>query len=162
MAQKQRKQVQKKNYGHGLEWDVAKAVAGFSNSVIEKGRVWVGIREGEGQTPEVLGLRKDMEESKSKNMDDDFGNWITDLLKNCIRGYASFDNVKISYPRIQGKQICMLEVTMASKAMYLFAKGDFENMDFFKRNNSAPRIESLRGDNLVKYVEFRFPSSTPQ
>ena len=162
LAQKQRKQVQKKNYGHGLEWDVAKAVAGFSNSVIEKGRVWVGIREGEGQTPEVLGLRKDMEESKSKNMDDDFGNWITDLLKNCIRGYASFDNVKISYPRIQGKQICMLEVTMASKAMYLFAKGDFENMDFFKRNNSAPRIESLRGDNLVKYVEFRFPSSTRQ
>ena len=51
--------------------------------------------------PTVLGLREDMEKSKSKNMDDDFGNWITDLLKSCIRDYALFDNIKNFVPAHQ-------------------------------------------------------------
>ena len=156
LAQKQQDLVRKTNYGHGLEWDVAKAVAGFANSTVKKGRIWVGIKEGEGQTPTVLGLREDMVKSKSKNLDDDFGNWINDLLKSCIRDYASFANVKISYPRVDSKQICMLEITMASEPMYLFAKGNPSDTMFYKRNNSAPRTDLLSGANLMKYIAFRF------
>ena len=156
LAKKQRDLVMKKNFSHGLEWDIAKAVAGFSNSTVKRGRIWVGIRESKGRTPVVLGLREDMEKSKSKNMDDDFGNWITDLLKSCIRDYASFDNVKISYPRIRDKQICMLEITMASEPMYLFAKGNPSNTMFYKRSNLAPRTELLSGANLAKYMASRF------
>lgn len=152
----QREAVMKGNYGFGLVWDVAKAIAGFSNSKIEKGRIWVGIKDVGDGSPVILGLENDLQKSNSKNIDDDFGNWVHNLLRRCIRDYNAFSNIVISFHSIDGKQICLLEVTKASKPMFLFTKNDPNTTVFYKRDQSTARTDQLQAAELTTYIKDRF------
>ena len=155
---KQRQTVAKNNFGFGLEWDVAKAIAGFSNSYLEEGRIWVGVKENKGGPPTILGLEHDFQKARAKNSQDDFTNWINSLIGNCIRDYKGFHNFDLSFLQVSGKQICLLKVTKSSKPMMLVERQHPDHTIFYLRNKIAPRTDRLQGLELVTYMNERFPN----
>ena len=159
-AEKKRDDIKRNNFGSGLEWDVAKAIAGFSNSHLEEGRIWVGIKDKKGGRPTVLGLEPDYEISRAKDWEDDFRNWINSLLGNCIRDYNKFTNIKLSFLQISDKQICLLAVKKASKPMYLYTKQNPNITKFYRRNSTAPRTDLLDGEAMVDYIKERYSDQT--
>ena len=156
-AAKARDDVKRENFGFGLEWDVAKAIAGFSNSDLEEGRIWIGVKENKGSRPTILGLKHDFQKANAKNWDDDFRNWINNLIGKCIRDYNGFHNFELSFPEVSGKRICLLVVKKSrEKPMILFTKQDPNITIYYRRNKIAPRTDRLRGEEWYNYRTERF------
>lgn len=153
----QRKKVIETNFGFGLEWDIAKAIAGFSNSYHEEGRIWVGVKDNKANPPTIRGLRPDSQKSQAKNWEDDFGNWINDLIKKCIRDYKGFDNISWTFPQVSDERICLIKVKKYSRPMMLVNKHDPDHTIFYRRHKSAPRTDRLRGEEEYQYRDKRFP-----
>lgn len=157
-AVKIQERIRKNNFGFGLEWDVAKAIAGFSNSYLEEGRIWVGVKDNKDGPSTILGLEHDFQKANAKDWQDDFRNWINSLIGNCIRDYSGFHNFDLFFPRVSDKRICLIVVKKSSKAMMLVEKQNPDNTIFYLRNKIAPRTDRLRGVAFFTYMNERFPN----
>ena len=156
-VEQQRESVKKNNFGFGLEWDVAKAIAGFSNSYLEEGRIWVGVKENKGGQPTIKGLEYDYQKAKAKDWQDDFRIWIDNSIRKCIRDSKGFNNFDLLFPQVSGKRICLIVVRKSPTPMNLVEKQNPDNTIFYRRSNTAPRTDRLTGVAFLKYMSERFP-----
>lgn len=154
----QRETVKKNNFGFGLEWDVAKAIAGFSNSYLEEGRIWVGVKENKGDPPTILGLKHDFQKANAKDWQDDFRIWIDNSIRKCIRDSKGFYNFDLFFPQVSDKRICLIVVRKSPTPMNLVEKQNPDNTIFYRRSNTAPRTDRLTGVAFLKYMRERFPN----
>lgn len=152
---KEEERVKKTNYCFGLEWDIAKAIAGFSNSSIEGGgKLWVGL----GDDGIVLGLDPDFKRYGKRSWEDKFRIWINDKIGSCVYNYKVFSNIQFSFLNSHGKKICKFVIKPGTSPMFLRSKNNNSDKIFYKRSNRAPKTEELKTEEFIMYIRERFPN----
>lgn len=150
---KEEERVKKTNYGFGLEWDIAKAIAGFSNSSIEGGgQLWVGL----GDDGIVLGLDPDFKRYGKRSWEDKFRIWINDKIGSCVYNYKVFSNIQFSFLNSDGKKICKFVIKPGTSPMFLRSKNNNSDKIFYKRSNRAPKTEELKTEEFIMYMQKCF------
>ena len=126
-----------------LQKSILKTITGFLNS--NGGRLLIGI-DDEGN---IIGLENDIKTIKKKNLDGYklfLGKIISDKIGKQINTY-----INISFPNIQGKLVCSLEVKKSEVAAFL--KDNNQNKFFVRTHNQTQELDSKE---TVEYVSLRF------
>ena len=113
-----------------LEYVVAKTISAFLNS--EGGTLIIGV-DDDGN---ILGLEKDME-TLSKQNSDGFELHLRQVIKKYLgENYEKY--LKISFPKIEDKEICLIKISKSGKPVFVNFEG---NESFFVRigNSSIPK-----------------------
>ncbi len=109
-----------------LEFVIAKTIAAFLNS--EGGTLVMGI-DDDGN---ILGLERDYESLGSGNADK-FELHLRQLIKKYLKN--SFEKyIKVTFPELDGKEICVVKVAKSSKPVFTYHQGE---EGFFVRNGNA-------------------------
>lgn len=134
-----------------LELEVVKAICAFMNT--KGGTVLIGI----GDDQSINGLNHDYRALKSESHDLYSRHLSNNVLINSIDG----DLVclcKITFPKIQGKNICRVDVEPSPRAVFMKYRKDknkpFEEY-FFIRNGASSK--SLEKQDLLNYYSSRWP-----
>ena len=155
---REEERVKKTNHGFGLEWDIAKAIAGFSNSSIDGGgQLWVGLSDDGA----ILGLEPDFKKYGKKSWEDKFRIWINDKIEGCIEHYKAFTNIQLLFLNQHNKKICKFVIKPGTSPMFLHHKGDKNKQIFYRRNHNAPKTEELNLKEGWTYIRDRFPDYKP-
>ena len=149
-VQKQKERVKKSCHGIGLRFEVARAIAGLLNSYHEKGRVWVGVKDGKGNRPSaVLGLGKD---NLPKNPDE-IGRHVSNMLRDCFKKYYMIEpNLLISFPKFSGKTVCLIKVKKSVTGPVFLSNGDY-----VVRQQNAAQTDTLKGGDMIHHTKTRHP-----
>jgi hypothetical protein len=115
------KEVNKK-----LEYVVAKTLAAFMNS--EGGNLFIGVDDNQN----MLGLADDMSTLSKPNIDG-FELHLVEIIKKFI-GAGLISHLKISFPTIEGEQICRIKVSKSGKPVFTQNEG---KEDFFVRSGCS-------------------------
>jgi len=99
---------------------------------------------------DILGIEPDLEYKKQDL--DSYQNWLTTLLINTIGSASTSRNVNVRFETIEGKVVCLLDVTRASSAVY--AETTKGKEVFYIRTGNTTRI--LTGSEMVKYIGENF------
>ncbi len=132
-----------------LEDVVVKSIAAFSNG--EGGTLLIGVSD-EG---EILGLEHDyasMEGSK-----DDFELRLRELLKKNFGVTFATNNLSVTFPQIEEKEICQINIKKGIEPKYLEVKdknGVKAEKFYVRSGNSSTEIPL---SELSKYINSRFP-----
>ena len=114
------------NINKKLEYVVAKTISAFLNS--EGGVLVIGV-DDDGN---ILGLEKDMK-TLSKQNTDGFELHLRQVIKKYLG--ANFEKyLKISFPEIDSKEICIVKISKSGKPVFINFEG---NENFFVRNGNA-------------------------
>ena len=132
-----------KKVNKNLEKTILKTVAAFLNS--EGGHLAVGIDDG-GQ---AIGLEPDYA-TLNKRDADGFENHFTNIFKTAIS--PEFRNfIKLSFHKIEDKEICLIKVLPAPKPAYL----KFDNEEYFYvRTGNATNALPL--SQVTSYIQTRW------
>ena len=109
-----------------LEYVVAKTISAFLNS--DGGVLVIGV-DDEGNT---LGLKKDLDSLSKQNVDR-----FELHLRQVVKKYLGEDfekYVKVSFPKIDDKEICIIKVLKSGKPVFVTTEGE---ESFFVRNGNA-------------------------
>jgi hypothetical protein len=121
---------------------VLKTIAAFLNS--DGGTLFLGV----DNTGTPLGL-----DSDGFRDIDHFGLHLNNVVKDSM-GATNAAALQVTYPLIDGKQICRIEIPRSTVPVYLKYKSDEE---FFIR--TGPSTTKLAPSDLVKYVDSHFTQS---
>jgi hypothetical protein len=132
-----------------LEDVIIKAIAAFSNG--EGGVLLIGVSD-EG---DILGLEHDyvsMEGSK-----DDFELRLRELLKKNFGVTFSTNNLTVTFPQIEDKEICQIKIKKGLEPQYLeiIDKNGVKAEKFYIRSGNSSTEVPLH--ELNKYIGSRFP-----
>lgn len=105
-----------------LEYVIAKTIAAFMNT--DGGLLIIGVADN----LEVLGLDVDIQTMKKQNIDG-FELHLIEIIKKFI-GAEFSAYMKISFPEIEGTQVCMVKVSKSSRPIFTEFEG---KEDFFIR-----------------------------
>lgn len=109
-----------------LEFVIAKTISAFLNS--EGGILIIGVDDDSN----ILGLEKDIQTLTKQNIDG-----FELLLRQVIKKYLGdfFEKyIKISFPKVDEKQICMIQISKSGKPVFVTSEG-IEG--FFVRNGNS-------------------------
>jgi len=123
---------------------ITKTVAAFMNT--QGGTLGIGISDD----GDILGIEPDLDYKKQDL--DSYQNWLTTLLINTIGSASTSRNVNVRFETIEGKVVCLLDVTRASSAVY--AETTKGKEVFYIRTGNTTRI--LTGSEMVKYIGENF------
>jgi hypothetical protein len=134
-----------------LEDVIMKSIASFSNG--EGGALLIGVSD-EG---DILGLEHDyaaMEGSK-----DDFELRLRELLKKNFGVTFATNNLTVTFPQIEEKEICQIKIKKGLEPQYLeiMDKNGVKTEKFYVRSGNSSTEISLK--ELNKYISSRFPKS---
>ena len=133
-----------------LEDVILKSIAAFSNA--KGGTLFIGVDDDQN----ILGLEKDFSTLK-KNDVDYFELHLRKLIKNQFGINFSNHRLIIQFPELDGKTICVIQITTAKKPIYVKVKNKQGQMveKFYVRNgNSSQEITSLK--EMDEYIRNRF------
>lgn len=109
-----------------LEYVIAKTIAAFMNT--EGGTLLIGI-DDDGN---ILWLEKDFQTLTKSNIDG-FELHLRGLIKKHLGSFFE-KHIKITFPSIDGKKICLVQITRSGKPVYVTFEG---NENFFVRNGNS-------------------------
>lgn len=109
-----------------LEYVVAKTTSAFLNT--EGGTLIIGVDDGGN----ILGLEKDMQTLPKQNIDG-FELHLRQIIKKYL-GDNFEKYIKVSFPKVDGKEICLVQVSKSGKPVFITSEG---SEGFFVRNGNA-------------------------
>jgi len=132
-----------------LDEVIMKSIASFSNG--EGGTLLIGVSD-EGA---IFGLEHDyasMEGSK-----DDFELHLRELLKKNFGVTFATSNLTVTFPQIEGKEICQIKIKKGLEPQYLEIrdKNGVKAEKFYVRSGNSSTEIPL--SELSKYISSRFP-----
>jgi predicted HTH transcriptional regulator len=126
-----------------MELQVLKSIAGFMNA--RGGTLFIGVDDG--GVP--LGLDHDLSLTGNRGRDG-FENSLTTLLEKGI-GKVAAANVTLTFERLDGREICRIDVEPGQRPTYVSWKND---QHFFVRLNNSTRPLSIA--ESVDYIGQRW------
>jgi hypothetical protein len=129
-----------------MEAEVAITVAGFMNA--GGGTVLVGV-DDEGH---VLGLADDMAVVPGRDRDG-FELWLRTMLAERL-GRAVTADVGVSFPVVEGREVCRIDVAPADRPVFVGATGGARTADFHLRVGNTTR--RLLTDEVLEYQARRW------
>uniref|UniRef100_Q31IU1 DUF262 domain-containing protein n=1 Tax=Hydrogenovibrio crunogenus (strain DSM 25203 / XCL-2) TaxID=317025 RepID=Q31IU1_HYDCU len=115
------KEVNKK-----LEYVIGKTIAAFMNS--DGGNLFIGVDDNQN----MLGLIDDISTLSKPNIDG-FELHLIEIIKKYI-GAGLMAHIKISFPEVEGTQICRIKISKSSKPVFTQYEG---REDFFIRSGCS-------------------------
>jgi len=123
-----------------LEHVVLKTVGGFANA--SGGTLLIGVNDD----GELLGLDGDLSVMKKPDADR-YQLWLTDLLETTM-GKAAAPGVGVTFPDVNGSQLCRVEVRAAASPVFVRPPGA-QNHEFWVRVGNSTRLFS--GAEILAY-----------
>jgi hypothetical protein len=118
--------IREGNVNKKLEYVALKTVAAFMNT--EGGLLIIGVDDDKN----VIGLEKDLQTLSKKNIDG-FELHFRQLIKKYLGDYLE-RYIKIKFPKVDDKILCVVTVLKSGKPVFLNFEG---NQSFFVRNGNA-------------------------
>lgn len=130
---------------HLFEGSVLKPVAGFLNA--RGGSLIIGMSDD----GEVLGIQADLE---AKNWGvDKYVRTLTSRIESTM-GAAAAALTTISLKKVQGRQVCVLDVEAAASPTFVKKSKSMKEGALYVRMNNSTRV--LEGNEIVKYSARRW------
>ncbi len=133
-----------------LEDVIIKSIAAFGNA--KGGTLFIGVDDDRN----ILGLENDFSTLKKKDVDY-FELHLRKLIKNQFGINFSNHRLLIQFPEIDGKTICVIQITTAKKPIYVKVKnkqGQLTEKFYVRSGNSSQEITSLK--EMEEYIRNRF------
>jgi hypothetical protein len=133
-----------------LEDVIIKSIAAFSNA--KGGTLFIGIDDDQN----ILGLENDYSTLKRKDVDY-FELHLRKLIKNQFGINFSNNRLIVQFPELDGKTICVIQITTAKKPIYVKVKskqGQIMEKFYVRNGNSSQEITSLK--EMEEYIRTRF------
>jgi hypothetical protein len=127
-----------------LEYDIAKAIAGFMNT--EGGTLFIGVND----QGEILGLEKDYKTLGRKQDKDGFLLAIDNIVNEYL-GKEFTEHLTIEVDKVEDKDICIVEVSDSDTEVYV--KKD-HNEEFYVRASASTQPLTVREAN--EYINKHF------
>ncbi len=128
-----------------LELVIAKTVAAFGNT--DGGCLFIGVAD-DGQP---LGLDNDLTLMKQPDVDR-YELWLRDYLSQVIGGAATAA-AKVTFPVVQGTQVCLVRVPAATRPVFVTANKGGEPQLWVRVGNSTRQLPL---DQALAYASDRF------
>ncbi len=133
-----------------LETVILKSIAAFANA--KGGTLIIGVND-DGN---ILGLEPDFKTLKKKDADG-FELHLRRLIKNQFGISFATAHLHISFPEIEGKIVCAIQITPSHHPLYLKTKnknGNEVEKFYVRMGNASQEISSLR--EIHQYIKNRF------
>jgi predicted HTH transcriptional regulator len=130
-----------------LELVIATAVAGFSNA--RGGSLLIGVAD-DGT---VLGLAEDYALLRQADADR-YQLWLRDLFTTTL-GAPVAAQVEITFPHLDGQEICLIRVPAAHRPVFLRAPKQTATQFVARIGNST---RELRGQEMLHYAVAHWPA----
>jgi len=133
-----------------LELVIAKTIAAFGNS--DGGHLLIGIDDNK----KILGLENDFKTLKKHNSDY-FEIYLRNILHKIFGVKYITENIRVKFPVINEKEICVIEVFKAKQPAYIKTKdknGNPLEKFYVRSGNSSHELKSLQDIN--EYIFDRF------
>jgi hypothetical protein len=125
-----------------LEHVVLKTIAAFANA--NGGTLLIGVNDG----GELLGLDGDLGLMKKPDIDR-YQLWLTDLLDSTV-GKPAATGVGVTFPDVDGAQVCKVDVRPAGSPVFLRPPGTQDD-EFWVRIGNSTR--QMRGNEILSYTK---------
>lgn len=127
-----------------MEYSCLKTIAGFMNT--NGGTLLIGVADDK----EILGLETDFNSFvKKSDLMDEFQKHLDNLIENYL-GNSAYSLLEVSFPEIEGKTICSIEVKFKKNGpIYLKSKANGD--EFFIRRSASTK--ALKSSEIVGYTE---------
>jgi hypothetical protein len=122
-----------------------KTISAFMNT--EGGTLLVGVTD---QDEEVIGIENDLKTLRHANVDE-YERHLRQALIDAI-GVEFTPYMKVSFPDVEGVQICRVDVGTSPKPVFLAGKG--QGKEFYIR--SGPRSDPLDPEATHGYIEMHW------
>lgn len=133
------------NVDKKMEHGCMKTLAAFANS--SGGILFIGVDDAK----EILGLEVDLKSfGNKKDLMDEFRKHLDNLIEQYFTN-AFYSLVKISFPLINERTICMLEVKRSSKQIILNNKIDGNKQEFYIRRSASTK--GLEATEMIEYIK---------
>lgn len=132
-----------------LEGVVMKTIAAFANA--QGGTLLIGVADN----GDITGLDNDYKALSGANRDK-FELHLKTLIINTFGEAFAATKVKLTFPEIEDKEICRVDILPANKPIYvkLADKGGSAQDRFYVRNGNSSR--EMTGDQSIAYIKERF------
>jgi len=128
-----------------MEHSCMKTLAAFANS--SGGVLFIGVDDAK----EILGLEHDLKSfGNKKDLMDEFQKHLDNIIEQYFTN-AFFSLVQISFPLVNEKTICMLEVKRSQKQIILNNKADGNKQEFFIRRSASTK--ALEATEMIEYIK---------
>jgi predicted HTH transcriptional regulator len=135
--------LREENVNKKLEYVVAKTISAFLNS--EGGTLIIGV-DDDGN---ILGLEKDFQ-TLSKQNTDEFELHLRQVIKKYL-GENFEKYLKISFPKIDDKEICVIKILKSGKPVFLTFES---NESFFVRIGNASIPKNRQEQSEYEKIHF--------
>ena len=125
-----------------LQIEIIKTIAGFLN--FEGGTLFIGVDDNGN----ILGLKKDYKLLGRKKDFDGFLIQLNNLIKKHFRGNI-FADLNILSQKIEGKEICIIDVEKSSIPIFLKPEGEF----YIRSGTSTNKLNT---EDSVLYIKNHF------
>ena len=128
-----------------MELACIKTIAGFMNT--KKGTLLIGVKDDK----EILGLNSDFKSFEEKpDLLDEFQKHLDNLVEKYI-GNSAYSLLKISFPEINGKMICRIDVDFRRSGP-IYVKNKSKNTEEFYIRRAASTT-SLNPSEMINYID---------
>jgi len=128
-----------------IELVIVKTVAGFANG--KGGTLLIGVNDA----GHAIGLDEDLTLVKKGDLDG-YQLFLTDLLEHTI-GKPATASVKVTFPAVDGHQVCRVDVEPAISPVFVDPPGGNKQADFYVRIGNSTR--QLTTDEVLSYQKAR-------
>lgn len=141
--------VREQKINRALEEVILKTIAGFSN--VEGGILLIGVNDD----GEIEGLDSDYATIKGGNKDG-FELHFLNLVTSAYGSELATTGIKVSFPNIDDKEICMIEIRSGNKPLYteITDKNGSKSKKFFVRRGNSSHELALT--EISDYIATRF------
>ena len=141
--------VREQKVNRALEEVILKTIAGFSN--VEGGILLIGVNDD----GEVEGLDADYATIKGGDKDG-FELHLLNLVTSAYGSEVATTGIKVSFPNIDDKDICMIEIRPGHKPLYteITDKNGVKSQKFFVRRGNSSHELALT--EISDYIATRF------
>lgn len=122
-----------------LEYVIAKSISSFMNS--DGGKLLIGIKDN----GEVLGIKKDCDTLKNKNIDGfliELDQVINNYLGKDLHQYIMIDIIEIDQ-----KNICVINIEKSSEPVYV-KNNELNSFDFYIRASASSQPMNIKESNV--------------
>lgn len=126
-----------------LELAVVKTVAGFMNA--DGGTLLIGVDDSGA----AVGLADDLK-LVQKQDHDGYALWLARLLIDCM-GKPGALNAKISFDKVDGQDVCRVDVRRSRKQVFVNAPKSKNRDEFYVRMNN--QTQQLSMEEMLEYVK---------
>jgi len=141
--------MKENNVNKQLEDVIIKTIAAFSNG--QGGTLIIGVDDD----MEIIGLENDYNTLKNGSKDE-FELHLRNLVNNAYGVGFAANNIKVTFPVIDDKEICVIEIKPGNKPLYTITtdKYGIKSEKFYLRSgNSSPELPTRE---IPLYVRTRF------